>query len=240
MKVVGIIQARMASTRLPGKVLIPVVGQTLLAHQIERLEKCQGLNALAVATGDGEEDDPVAKECSRIGIPCFRGNPDDVLDRVLNAAKEYKAEAITHFTGNCPLIDPKISTSIIWHFLANTYKLVGCAGIIPEERTFPHGLDTEIFSMETLEEAAGNAFQLDQRQDVTAWIYDNYPQQIHTFTYHSDQSRHRWIVKTPEDLELIKSIYNHLYHGEHDFYLEDILAFLEDHPELAEISLRTE
>jgi spore coat polysaccharide biosynthesis protein SpsF len=140
--------------------------------------------------------------------------------------------------GNCPLIDPKVSTAIIWHFLANTSPLVGCAGVIPEERTFPHGLDTEVFGMDVLEEAADLAFQLDQRQDVTAWMYENYPDTIQTFTYKTDQSHHHWTVNTEKDLELIKTIYSHLYHGEHDFYLDEILALLEDHPELADLSQR--
>ena len=229
MKIVAIIQARMGSTRLPGKVLKDLGGQTMLGCVINRLRRSQLIDELLVATTDLRSDDPIAAECRRCSVPVSRGDEKDVLDRYLRAAQLSKAEVVVRITADCPLIDPQVTDKVIKGFLdalpdyaSNTL-----------ERSYPRGLDTEVFSFGALALASKQAHEPYEREHVTPYIYQH-PKEFRLLSVRGsdDYSAHRWTVDTPEDLEFLRSVYSKFKPG--DFFSGwDVLALLDREPELS-------
>jgi spore coat polysaccharide biosynthesis protein SpsF len=234
-KVVCIIQARMGSTRLPGKVMKYLFGKTVLSHVIERVKQSKRIDEIIIATSTLEHDEIIAKKAEKCGVKYFRGNEDDVLSRYYYAAKENNADIVVRITSDCPLIDPIIIDNLIKYYKENNYDIVTNAGIDLAKRTFPRGLDTEVFSFKVLEEAFNNAKESYQREHVTPYIYEN-SNKIYYYKNNIDYSSYRWTLDTEEDYKLIQEIYGHLYKGEHDFYMEDILKLFEEKPELKKIN----
>ena len=148
-KVVAIVQARMGSTRLPGKVLMDISGWSMLWHVVNRVRQAKWVDKVVVATSGSVSDDPVATLCEQEGIPCFRGSEDDVLDRYYQAAKWIGANVIVRITADCPLIDPYVVDDVVKHYVDGDYDYV--SNTAPP--TFPDGLDIEVFSFEALERA---------------------------------------------------------------------------------------
>jgi len=198
MDIVAIIQARMGSTRLPGKVLMDLFGKTVLEHVIDRVKICPLVDKIVVATTTLPIDDVIVQECARINIHTFRGSSEDVLSRYYGAAKESGADIIIRVTSDCPLFDPDVLTNMLERFnvdyLSNTIK-----------RTFPKGLDAEIFTMSTLERAHIEATDDYDREHVTPYIYNN-PDKfvLSSFEDVNDNSNQRLTLDTPEDWEIIK------------------------------------
>lgn len=229
-----IIQARLGSTRLPNKVLKLVCGKPLLWHVWNRLSTCKNIDQIIIATTDLPEDDLIIKFCEENCISFYRGSADDVLARYYDTAKFYEAETIIRITADCPVIDPVIVDRMIELFrqeenldyLGNTLKL-----------TYPRGLDTEIFTFQTLERTYLEARQQYEREHVTAYMY-RHPEIFNLKNYpcHTDQSKHRWTVDTEDDFKLIKEIYNSLYAIKELFLLEDILKLFDERPELININ----
>lgn len=230
-----IIQARMGSTRLPGKVMKVLFGSTVLAHDIARVKQAKSIDEIVVATTVVAIDDVIEAEALRCGVKVFRGSEDDVLGRYYLAATENKAEIVVRITSDCPLIDPKVIDGIVECFKSNHYDIITNAGSDLSQRTYPRGLDTEVFSHAALQEAYNNAKEKYQREHVTPYIYEN-AKRIFYYKNDVDYSHHRWTLDTEEDWQLIQKLYEHLYHGKHDFYLPDILAVMEQNPELFEIN----
>jgi spore coat polysaccharide biosynthesis protein SpsF len=226
MKTVVIVQARMTSTRLPGKVLKPVLGKPLLEYQLERLKRIRSADTIVIATTTNETDQPIVELCERLGIPCYRGPEDDVLARYYGAAVEQKAEVVVRVTSDCPVIDPDICDQVIRHYVKNRYTVdyVRMEG-------FPRGLDTEVFSFQTLEKSFHGAKKRPEREHVTPYIY-RHPElfQVEYFNSPEDRSYHRWTVDTPEDFELVRRIITELYPQYSEFGYRDILTLLEEHP----------
>jgi spore coat polysaccharide biosynthesis protein SpsF len=222
MKVVIIVQARMTSTRLPGKILLPVLGKPLLEYQLERLRRVRNADGIVIATTVNATDEPVAAFCRANGVPCFRGSEADVLSRYAGAAREAKAEAVVRITSDCPLIDPAVVERVIAEFLRD-------------------GMDCEIFSMAALERSDREAVDGAHREHVTLYINDH-PGDFRCkgVAYATDQSRHRWTVDTPEDFALIKALLEALYPANPRFDMEACLAYLEDHPGLSELNAHVE
>lgn len=239
MKVVAIIQARMGSTRLPGKILKEVNGKTLLEYQIERVQRSININEIIVATTTNETDDSIVRLCRKLGIACYRGSEQDVLGRYFEAATDYGANVIVRLTSDCPLIDPIIIDDVIHCYQSNQDLLDYCSNTI--KRTFPRGLDVEVFSYEALENAHENAILDCDREHVTAYIYTN-PAQFHLdgFEYKQDLSHYRWTVDTIEDLELIHKIIDALYPLNKEFLLQDVLNLLIENPGWNEINANVE
>lgn len=236
MNVVCIIQARMGSTRLPGKVLKKICGKTVLEHDIDRLRRITNINRIVIATTILEKDNAVVNEAERLGITYFRGSEEDVLSRYYYTAKENNADAIVRVTSDCPLIDSEISEKIIQFYLNNTEKYDYVSNTI--DRTYPRGLDTEVFSFKTLEKAFNEAETQRDREHVTPYIWDN-PNTFRIYQYKNeiDYSHLRWTLDTVEDFKLIESIYNYLYTEKgNDFVMEDIVQLLKNYPELEEIN----
>lgn len=208
MKVVCIIQARMGSTRLPGKVMLDLCGKTVLERVVERVRKVKNIDEIVIATTTKKDDDIIVNKALKCNVKIFRGSEDDVLSRYYFAAKKYNADVIVRITSDCPLIDPAVTESVIDYYLKNVYKFDYVSNTL--ERTYPRGLDTEVFSFKSLEKAFAEAILERDREHVTTYIWKN-PDVFKLGCYKNDKdySHLRWTLDTSEDYELIKRIYNY-------------------------------
>ncbi|SFC60817.1 GNAT family N-acetyltransferase [Clostridium uliginosum] len=238
MKVVCIIQARVGSTRLPGKVLKQICGKTVLEHDIERLKKVRNIDEIVIATTLLEKDNAIVDECERLGVSYFRGSEQDVLSRYYYAAKENKADVVVRVTSDCPLTDSKVSEKIIDSYLDNKEIYDYVSNTI--ERTYPRGLDTEVFSFNALERAFNEAISTRDREHVTPYIWDNNTIfNIFQYKNKEDYSNLRWTLDTEEDYKLISIIYKYFCDKEY-FCMEDIIALMKEKPELEKINIDIE
>ena len=234
-RVVAIIQARMGSTRLPGKVLRDIVGETMLAHVVRRTNQASLVNVVVVATTESQEDDPIIEECSKLQVPVFRGSTNDVLDRYYRAASKYQAGAVVRITSDCPLIDPQPIDMVIRKYLESDidYMALGIEG------GFPRGMDIEIFSFTTLEKTYMEAKKDYEREHVTPYIYhhpDIFKLKFFEGTGKLRRPDLRLTVDTEEDLRLIREIFKQLYRDGQLFHTEDVIDLLDKHPELVAIN----
>ncbi|MYL21514.1 NTP transferase domain-containing protein [Halobacillus litoralis] len=235
MKIVAVIQARMGSTRLPGKVLRKVGGKTLLEYQVERVQRASCIDQLVVSTTVKPGDDEIERLCSRIGTACFRGSEEDVLERFYMTASHYEADVVIRITGDCPLMDPAVIDDVTSFFLDHypQYPYVSNTKI----RTYPRGLDVEVFTFKALYHSHLIADDAYTREHVTAgMIRDTRLFKHNHLMYHRDESGHRWTVDTEEDFQLVARIIEHLYPDTPHFCLEDCLTLLEAHPEWSRIN----
>ncbi|MEC2159777.1 glycosyltransferase family protein [Virgibacillus halodenitrificans] len=231
MKIAAIIQARMGSTRLSGKVMKDIKGRTVLSHVIERVKQSNLIDEIIIATTVQERDNVIENEAFKCGAKVYRGSEEDVLSRYYLAAKENNIDIIVRITSDCPVIDSNVIDEIINFYLEEKYDIVTNAGSDLSQRTFPRGLDTEVFSFEVLEAAFINGREKYQREHVTPYIYEN-SNKIHYFKNDVDFSMYRWTLDTEEDFKLISEVYNRLYMGKHDFYLHDIIEIFKQEPKL--------
>lgn len=229
MRTVIIVQARMGSTRLPGKVLLEVMGRPLLDYQMERLSRCARAASVAIATTTSQGDQPLVEFCRARGIPCFRGDEQDVLSRYHGAAREFRAEAVVRATADCPLIDPAIVDRVIAR-LEEDQALDYVSSVL--ERTYPRGMDCEAFRFAALDAAHREAVKPAEREHVTPFIWANPGRfRLAGVSHSNDLSRHRWTVDTPEDFALIRNLLEEIHPANPRFGLEDCLAALERHPD---------
>jgi glutamate-1-semialdehyde 2,1-aminomutase len=237
MKVVAILQARVSSSRLPGKVLKLIMGRPMLALQIERVLQAKKIDQLIIATSTDPSDDELDTLCRKINVPCYRGSLNDVLDRFYQAAQTYKPVSIVRITGDCPLIDPEVIDDVIAFYLNGDYDYASNA----VEPTFPDGLDIEIFRFSVLEGAWKEARLPSQREHVTPFI-QQHPDRYRIGHYKNteDLSHLRWTVDEPEDFELVTRIYEALYPVNPEFRMIDVLALLQQRPDLAAINQKYE
>jgi spore coat polysaccharide biosynthesis protein SpsF len=223
----------MSSFRFPGKVLKPLLGRSMLERQIERTLRCKRIDQLVIATSVNPEDDAIEAQCNKLGIYCFRGDLENVLDRFYQAARNYNPNHIVRLTGDCPLTDPVLIDELIDFYLAQECDYASNCEI----PTLPDGLDAEVFSFSALEQAWKEAVLPSHLEHVTPFIRSN-PERFKTTCYrhHINLSHLRWVVDEPEDLEFVRQVYEILYPVKPEFGTEDILALLERKPELAEIN----
>jgi spore coat polysaccharide biosynthesis protein SpsF len=227
---VAIIQARMGSTRLPGKVLADLAGMPVLARVVHRARRSRRVDQVVVATSRGPADDAVAGLCSDLAVPCFRGSEEDVLERFRDAAREHRAEAVVRLTADCPLLDPAVVDQVVEGFLAGRPDYASNT----LERSWPRGLDTEVLTRDALETAAREALEPYQRAHVTPFLYQH-PERFRLLPVVApeDWSGLRWTVDTPEDLALVRELYRRL--GDRgDFGFAAALAEVRADPQLAE------
>lgn len=231
--VVIIIQARMLATRLPGKVLKEVDGKPLLAYLLERLRRVRNADGLLVATSQNPEDQKIVAFCDKEGVPVFRGSEEDVLSRYLGAARNCGAATVVRITADCPLIDPAVVERVIAYYRDHEVDYAGNTLTL----TYPRGMDTEVFSLRALEEAAQRAHLPSEREHVTLFMY-THPElfRLANVPYFNDMSKYRLTVDTQEDFNLVKSVLQELYPRNPNFTLEDILRYLEKNPEIARIN----
>jgi len=237
-RIVAIVQARMTSTRLPGKVLKEILGRPMLWYELERLRKIPLLDDVVVATTVNPADDLVADFCASYGANVYRGDERDVLSRYYEAAKFFKAAAVVRLTADCPLVDPALSESVIRHYIDNAPGLDYCAVDVKETPCpYPRGMDTEIFPASVLSEAYAEGKTSTEREHVTIFIYSR-PERYRIWraSAESDLSRYRFTVDTPEDFDLVGKIIENLYPINPCFGLGDIIRLLEENPGLKRIN----
>jgi spore coat polysaccharide biosynthesis protein SpsF len=231
MKTVALIQARMSSTRLPGKVLLEIAGQPMLLQVVQRARQAKSIDAVAVVTSTAADDDAIEQLCQKRGVLCFRGSLDDVLDRYYQAAIHFKADIVVRLTADCPLLDPAVIEQVVRTFHQNSFDYV--ANIV--EITYPDGLDTEVFRFATLEKAWQEARLKSEREHVTVYIL-KHPElfRLGSVKQAEDLSSLRWTVDTPQDLEFVRTVYS--FFPNTDFGMADIVKVMRAHPDIIDIN----
>lgn len=236
MNILALIQARLNSSRLPGKVLKDLGGRPLLAWAVERARRARTLTLTAVATTDDPADNPIEAFCREQGYPFFRGSQFDVLDRFYRAAVAFQADVVVRITADCPLIDPEEIDRVVTRFLESGADFACNRLPPPWKRTTPIGLDTEVCSFAGLERAWKEAALKHEREHVMPYFYDQPGRfRVEVADLEEDLSHYRWTVDTPEDLELLRQI-TARFPGRLDFSWREVLALVEREPELTRIN----
>jgi spore coat polysaccharide biosynthesis protein SpsF len=233
-----IIQARMNSSRLTGKVMKKIMGKPLLELLIERLKHCRYVDEIIVATTTNAVDDVIEALAMRLSVKSMRGSEEDVLDRYFQAAKKFNLDHIVRITADCPLIDPAIVDKILKYYIDTNFKYdYLCNTLKP---TFPDGMDVEIFSFEVLKKIHEFSKEKYLREHVCGYIIENPDQfNIKNYTNDEDLSSLRWTVDTPEDFSFVKIIFERLYPSKNTFHMSDILELIRQDPELMKINSKS-
>ena len=250
-RVVAIIQGRMSSSRLPGKILADIDGQPMLQRVFIRTSRAATLDEVIFATTTDASDDPVAEYCDFSGIPFTRGSLYDVLDRYYQAAKSAKADVVVRITADCPVIDPDLIDDVVNTLLDDEYDFVCNRLPPPWTRTYPIGLDVEACTFKVLEKAWQEAREPQHREHAMPYFYEGVqlsavsrqlsegtsPRGFRIALLHhtTDFGDYRWTVDTPEDLEFMQEVYSR-FNGRDDFSWKEVLDLVHDNPELAKIN----
>ncbi|MFK7894165.1 MAG: NTP transferase domain-containing protein [Granulosicoccus sp.] len=225
----ALLQARMGSSRLPGKVLMDLEGKSVLERCVERVSRAASVTQTIIATTEDQADNAIAQLCSIRSWPCFRGSEHDVLDRFYHAARCYAADYIVRITCDCPFIDPSLIDRIVHETVTNQAIDYACTA------NYPRGLDTEVIRFEALEKAWQQDKNSEWRQHVTPYFYHHPEMFTGHYSCHSDDlSALRWTLDTPADYEFIRAIYTQF--SDVDFHWQDVLALVQARPELAQIN----
>ncbi len=234
-RIVCIIQARMGSTRLPGKISMDIAGKSMLARVVERTKQFENIGQTVIATSVSSSDDLTQQIAREIDVDCYRGSETDVLSRYYKAARMYKAEAVMRITADCPLIDPSVSNKVTRGFVEKRPDYASNT----IQRTYPRGLDTAIITMDALTLAHKEGVDPLDREHVNRFVWKQ-PERfdILSITNDEDFSRHRWTVDTSEDLDLVRKIYGEL--GDRQFGMREILDVLKQNPEWMKINAMVE
>lgn len=225
MKTIGIIQARMGSTRFPQKVTADIEGRPVLWHVINRFSRSKLVEKIALATTTKKDDDALVEIANAFPIDCFRGSEEDVLDRFYQCAKRYNPDVVVRVTADCPLLDPRLVDRIISFFLKGGYDIANFT------LEWPEGFDTDVISFRALKRAWLEARRASEREHVTPYIW-KHPELFKTarLGHRKDLSHIRLCIDEPKDIELIREIYKRA--GRQIFFMEDILKLIEDDPDL--------
>jgi spore coat polysaccharide biosynthesis protein SpsF len=236
MKTVAIIQARMSSTRLPGKVLKVVAGRTILDRMVERVQKAKHVDETVVATTIDSSDDAIASWCVEAGVVCYRGSLQDVLDRYYQAAVLHHADIIVRLTGDCPLIDPDLIDAVVDALIKEKADFACNRLPPPMTRTYPIGLDVEACTFTALQHAWNEAIEKHEREHVLPYLYAVPGRfKVVQLNHSTDLGKMRWTLDTPEDLKLLEQVYAR-FSGRNEFSWLDVLELFEKEPQLAEIN----
>lgn len=235
MRVLAVLQARMSSTRLQGKVLLDLLGKPMLARQLERVGRARLLDGVCVATSVDASDAPVEALCKSLSVPVFRGDLQDVLDRYYQAATPFEPEHVLRVTGDCPLIDPAVIDQLVDLHLSGGFDYSSNT-LHP---TYPDGLDAEVCRFAVLRQAWSEARLASEREHVTPFIKTRPDRfRLGELRNPQDLSALRWTVDYAEDLAMVREIYARLYPVRPDFSMHDVLALLERSPEIAALAAR--
>jgi glutamate-1-semialdehyde 2,1-aminomutase/spore coat polysaccharide biosynthesis protein SpsF len=234
LKVVAVLQARIGSTRLPGKVLADIAGYPMLWHVVNRTRAARRLDQVVVATSDEPSDDAIAVFCNKYKFECFRGSALDVLDRFYNAAKHYGADVVVRITADCPLIDPRVIDKVVGVYLEGGYDYVTNT----LRYTYPDGMDVEVFSFDALQRGAQEARTPTDREHVTTYFRTAGSFRLRNVENDIDLSRRnlRWTVDEPVDLKFIRTVYGYLWSDGQLFGLDDVLQLIDQRVELMEMN----
>ena len=236
MKVVATIEARMSSSRLPGKTLKNILGKPMLELMLERVKQCKTIDEIVVATTVEPEDLSIVELARGLGVKSFQGSLDNVLDRVLNAAETYNADVIVELTGDCPLLDPGVTDHVVKTYLDNKYDYV--ANNL-KAKTYPMGTEVKVFSLKVLDEVNTLTSDKFDREHVSLYIYEH-PQRYKLFSVDAPpeltRPELRLTVDVQEDFDLITSIYQALYKNGRIFSLKEIIDFVDNNPSLQAVN----
>lgn len=226
MKTAAVIQARMGSERLPGKVLHDIVGKPMIDHVVERVQRCLSIDGVIVATSTNAADDHLADHCRNLGVKVVRGSENDVLSRYALAAEQFRCEFVVRITADCPLVDPEIVDQVVYEVTENPGVQYAC-NFFPH-RLYPRGLDAEVFTAETLRQINQQASDPRYREHVTLMIYENASKfNIASVSNRFDHAHLRWTVDTEADLMLVRTIYEHFAEqGVDSFGYPDVIKAL--------------
>ena len=235
--VVAIVQARMTSTRLPGKVLLPVAGRPLLSWQLDRMRLARRLDRIVIATTTNATDDPIVAWCRAQGCDVTRGSEADVLSRYAQAAVQFGAGTVVRLTSDCPLIDPALIDSAVERFVG-----AGCDYLSNMlHPSFPYGLAVEVMTARALAQAQQEAVDPQECEHVTPFIYWRPGRfRLESLTTSPDCSQHRWTVDTPQDFELVSHILHAMAARHPGFSWREVLDLLDRHPEWVKINAQIE
>lgn len=236
--IAAIVQARMGSTRLPGKTLADLAGEPMLARVVARARRIPGLQQVIVATTEQPADAAILRFAADRGLPVHAGSEDDVLDRFYQTARRYGVSVIVRVTPDCPLLDPGVAGRVLARFLEVRGTLDYVSNTQPP--TFPDGLDTEVVTFAALERAWREARLASEREHVTPYIWkqpDTF--RVANVTHEPDLSALRWTVDEPADLEFVRAVYRHLGGTGETAGMDDVLELLQRHPELEAINRST-
>lgn len=232
----AILQARMSSSRLPGKVLKPILGRPMILRQIERIRQARWTDQLVMATSTDASDDILTDVCEAAGVECARGSLDDVLDRYYQVARKLAPQHVVRLTADCPLLDPDVMDAVIAFHLAGKFDYTSNA---LDVLTFPNGLDVEVMRFECLERAWREARLPSEREHVTPYMYNHRELfRVGSYCGEQDLSHMRWTVDEPEDLEFVRRVYGELYPANPSFRMREVLALVGREPELSSINSR--
>jgi spore coat polysaccharide biosynthesis protein SpsF len=234
-----ITQARMGSTRLPGKHLKKVLDKPLIAYLIERLRRVRQADELILATTDNPLDDELVDFAEKAGLAYFRGSEEDVLDRYYHCAKEFKADVIVRISADCPLIDPALIDAVIQFYLDHTHEYDYISNTLT--RTYPRGMDIEVFSFDSFKRVKQEGHLPEEKEHVTPYYY-RHPEKFRlgNFSQSENEASHRWTVDTEEDFKLISTILESIYPQNHKFTLKDLLDLIQAHPDWEKINAHIE
>lgn len=242
MRTVAVIQARMGASRLPGKVMKRLGERSVLAHVIERVVRCRGLDAVVVATTLSPQDDQIANEATHCGVSSYRGSEHDVLARYYGAALQERAGIVVRVTADCPFLDTEVLENLLAAFVASQESARPCDYLSNTlERTYPRGLDAEIFSFSVLQQAHNEAKLPYEREHVTPYLYQH-PARFHLCSQRNDTdlSTHRWTLDTEEDWRFIQAVHQALVESNQAVRTKEILAVLKANPGLLSINAHIE
>ncbi len=233
MRIVAIVQARLGSSRLPGKVLQDLAGDTMLARVVERLRAARTIDDIVIATTTKETDDPIVQEATRLGALVWRGSETDVLERYIGAARRFSAGAVVRVTSDCPLLDPETVDRVVNGLRSAPVDYASNVHV----RTYPRGLDTEVFYLETLEKIFRQATSQAAREHVTAYVMEKPGEfALSHITSETDDSDLRWTVDTEEDLALVRALYESLDLGRTLRPYREVVEFVRAQPELVKLN----
>jgi len=229
--IVAIVQARMSSTRLPGKVLADVAGHPMLWHVVRRLRRARQLNRIVIATSENPSDDAIVRFCEQEGIDCFRGSETDVLDRYYRAARAFAADTVVRITSDCPLIDPAVVDKVVQRFLDGDVDYVSNS----LRYTYPDGLDTEVFSFAALEQACREATRESEREHVTPYLRGKRFRVANVDNDPPAPRNLRWTVDEPADLEFVRRVFAE-FAGNECFGMKEVLDFLDQNAAVQDLN----
>lgn len=235
MKIGIIIQARMGSTRFPGKVLKKIEDKSLLELQYRRLKNSRKANRIIIATSISSLDDPIEELCKEINIPCYRGSEENVLERYYQASIHYNLDVVIRSNGDCPFIDSREIDKLIDIWESNHSKYDYVTNIL--EETFPLGMHIEIFSIAALKKALQGSTSKEEYEHVTPYIYKN-PNKFRVLNIKNKDnlSSYRWTIDYPEDFKFVKEIYKRFGVHNSSFSMYDIIKLMKSEPNLALIN----
>lgn len=233
--IAGIIQARLGSSRLPGKIMLQACGKSMLELMIERVKRSEKLEKIIIATSTNNEDDEIVEFCKRVKIDCYRGSEYDLLTRYKEAADTFGADVIVRLTSDTPIIDSKTIDDAVEVYVKNNYDFV--SNCYPMPRTYPDGTNVEIFSRELLNEVDREARKPSEREHVTFFMWMQPKRyRICRVDYQKDISKYRLNLDYKEDYIVLKAIFEALYPKNQNFTMEDALKWLDEHPDIHKIN----